>query len=191
MAVCPAVTAAVGGKMSMVTGPLIVGSKLSLLLPGTLRPPPVTITPICPRDGAFSATLKRISISSALPSAGTRVSELVQLSVLSVQTQDWGELIEIIVSPVEAVAVTVIGPLEGALPKFVTPKMTQSLVSPTETLPPAKSLILRSMTGTTMMVLSLAVLFVVFVSPPPVTVALFVTEAGALAATFTVTVIVG
>jgi len=191
VAVCPAVTDAVAGKMSMVTGPLIVGSKPLLLFPVTLRPPPVTVTPISPRDGAFSATLKWISISSALPSAGTRVSELVQLSVLSVQTQDWGELIEIIVSPVEAVAVTVIGPLEGALPLFVTPKMTRSLVSPTDTPPPAKRSILRSMTAGTMIVLSLAVLLAGFVSPPPVTVALFVTEPGALAATFTVTVILG
>ena len=38
---------------------------------------------------------------------------------------------------------------------------------------------------------SFAVSFVVFVSPPPETVAVFVTEAGALAATFTVRVIAG
>jgi hypothetical protein len=190
VAVCPAFTDAVGGKMSMVTGPLIVGSKLSLLLPGTLSPPPETVTVISPRDGAFNATLTRISKFVEAPPPGAIGSELVQLSVVSVQLQPW-PLIATTVRPVETEVVTVIGPLEGELPKLATPKMTKSLVSPTEKLGPARRLILKSMTGGTMVVLSLAVWFARFVSPPPVTVALLVTEAGASAATFTVTVIAG
>ena len=45
--------------------------------------------------------------------------------------------------------------------------------------------------GTAITVTSLAVLLAVLVSPPPVTVAVFVTLGGALFATFTVNVIAG
>src|SRR5262249_53543057 len=154
----------------MVTGPLTFWSNGSVLLPGTLSPPPETVKVVVTRDGAFNATFSRISISGAPLKFGGTESERVQVRVLSVQFQP-GPLMEATERPVVVAIVTVMGPLDATLPAFSSPKMRSLFVSPTERLPAAKSVKRRSVTATAIEVKSLAVLLALFVSPPPATLA--------------------
>ena len=115
----------------------------------------------------------------------------MQVRVLSVQAQP-GPLIAVGVMLAGKVSVTVTVPEVAAPPLLVTVIVYEAPVCPWMKLPGWLLDMVRSGTGAAVItVTSLAVSLDVLVSPPPETVAVFVTEAGALLATFTVNVIAG
>ena len=120
-----------------------------------------------------------------------KASLLVQVKVAKVQLQFVPE-IAVAVSPVGRVSVIVTVPVVEAVPLFLTVIVYVAPVCPWLKLPVCVLVTVRSgAVGTTTVVGSLAVLLVVLVSPPPETVAVLVTEEGALPATVTVRVIAG
>ena len=100
-------------------------------------------------------------------------------------------LIDAAVRPVGKVSDTDTCPVVAAVPALLT-VMVYVPVCPRVKFPVCVFVIVRSgKEGATVVVGSLAVSLAVFVSPPPDTVAVFVTLAGAFDATFTVSVMAG
>src|SRR3989304_4174537 len=117
------------------------------------------------------------------------MSGRVQVSVASVQLQSV-PLNAVAVSEAGSVSVTVTAPLVGPEPLLVTVMAYVAPVCPWVKLPVWVLVMVRS--GNWLIVVgSLAELLVVFVSPPPDTVAVLVTLAGGLLSTLTVSVMDG
>ena len=116
----------------------------------------------------------------------------VQVNVASVQLQ-FVPAIAVGVKLAGKVSVMVTVPEVAEPPLFVTVIVYAAPVWPCVKFPEWLLLIVRSggALDALIVVTSVAVSFAVFVSPPPDTVAAFVTELGALLATLTVRVIVG
>ena len=113
----------------------------------------------------------------------------MQVRVLRVQVQPV-PLIAVAVRPAGKVSITVTVLEVAAPPLFVAVIVYAAPVCPWLKLPEWLLDMVRS-GGEAIVVTSLAVSLDVLVSPPPETVTVFVTEAGALLATFTVNVIAG
>src|SRR5437773_11423507 len=193
--VCPRVKFPVCVFVTVRSGWSMVVGSLSLLLAVLTSPPPDTVAVLVTLAGALLATLTvsvkvellltfravgRVHVSVAGPAAGS--------VLLQVQPEGLGR--DVAVRPTGSVSVIVIVPLVGLPPLLVTTMLYVAPVCPTLKLPLWLLLMVRS-GGVLIVVRLLAVLFAVFVSPPPETVAVFVTLAGASLATFTVNVIVG
>ena len=115
----------------------------------------------------------------------------MQVNVDSVQVHPV-PVIAVAVKPVGNVSVTVTVPLVTALPLFVAVIVYVAPFCPCVKLPLCDLVMVRSGTlGGLMVVGSEAESLPVLASPPPATVAVLVTLAGALAATFTVSVMAG
>src|SRR5580765_2365686 len=155
-----------------------------VLLLVLLSPPPETVTPRLPVEGALLATfIERLICEEADPAA--IVPDWVQVRVLRVHVQP-APLMAKAVNPVERFATTVMVPEEAILPKLSMNIGKLTLVSPWLTKLVPERAGVRSMIGAAICVRSLKESFALLVSPPPETVATFVTVAGALAAMATV-----
>src|SRR5439155_269500 len=163
------------------------------LLAVLTSPPPDTVTLLVTLAGALLATVTVKVIVELLPAA--REVDRVQVSVAgpvagSVTQLQFVPLIAVAVRPAGSVSVTVIVPLVAVPPLLVTTMLYVAPVWPTLKLTLWLLVMVRS-GGVLIVVGSVAVLFAVFVSPPPETVAVLVTLAGASLATFSVRVITG
>jgi len=190
-AVCPAVTVTGAPPEKMVRKALISVLMLAVLFLGSVSPVSETVATIELTDrGAFRATLNVIVRSGYLrldPSGSVRVH--VRLANVQLHPVP---LRAVAVNPGTRVIVSVTAPLVAELPKFkievlkvipVAPWVTKSwrgeLVTP------------RSTPGFTMVVTSPTKSLAVSVSPPPETVAVFVSKVEVLVETFTVRLIGG
>ena len=179
------VISVVGGGKTMVRS-------WEILSPVLTSPPPEIVAVFVTLSGAFSAT-STVTVITGKDEFGATESERVQVRLFSVQVHPV-PLIAVAVNPVAgSVSTTVTVPVLARFPKLMALMVYVAPVSPwkNEPLITPACCFETIMSGAKIVVGSLAVLFATFTSPPPETVAEFVTNEGAFAATFTVKVIAG
>jgi len=137
----------------------------------------------------FEDTLTQIGLGYTFLFLLALASLRVQVSVPKVHVQPV-PLIAVAVSPVGSVSATVTVPLVGPGPTLLTVIVYVAPVCPCVKLPVCVLFTVRSATCV-IVVGSLAVSLAVLISPPPDTLAVLVTDEGALLATFTVRVMAG
>jgi hypothetical protein len=168
--------------------PMSVGS-LAVLLEVFVSPPPVTVTTFVTDTGASCAMLTLIVIPGYADPAA-RLSARLQLTVCP--EIEHVQPLPVAVNgdnPPGSVSDTWTAPLVAIVPTF----RTTTAYAPVEPCMNCTLWLLAIVASgrPPMLVGSVAVLFVVLVSPPPETVAVFVTLSAAFAATLTVSVIAG
>jgi hypothetical protein len=130
-------------------------------------PPPDTVAVFVSREDAFGETFTVTVIGGYTP-PGARASVRVHVRLLKVHVQPEPDMLAA-VSPVGKVSTTMTVPAVGADPALFTMIEYEAPFWPKEKLPTCDFVIVRS-GGGVMIVVSLAVSFVVFCSPPPDTV---------------------
>lgn len=175
-------------------GRMVVGS-CATLFPVFVSPPPETVAVLTTVDAAFKATSTVRVIGGY--AAGEAPSESARVQVRFARTQLHPvPLIAVAVSPLGRTSTTVTVPLLARFPMLATVIVYVAPVSPWKKLPKIGPwcvlLTMRSGLGAGSIVVgSEALSFAVFVSPPPETLTVLMTEVAALISTFTTRVIGG
>jgi hypothetical protein len=158
----------------------------AVLLAVFVSDPPLTVAVLVTLPAAFAATVT-VTITAGYDALAANAVDVVHVRVASVQVQP-EPLIAVAVKPAGNASTTVTVPAVGALPTLETVNVYVAPTWPSAKLPTCVDVTVTSGARGVTVVTSVAVLLAVFVSPPPLTVALLVRLAPALLATVTVRV---